>query len=137
MDQESAAAPADGQDTSQESAPPSEDTREATAPSTEETAGESQETIDYEKRYNDLRPEYDRNQQALKEAQQYQAVVEALQSDDPQERAWAADILGLDFQEDEEEGDSDTEDEEFKDTRVDHLLADQERQQHEAYLDQI
>ena len=133
MDQESTAAPAEGQDTpTDESAPQVEETREQTPPNEDTASQDQQETVDWEKRYNDLRPEYDRGQQALKEAQQYQQVVQALQSDDPQERAWAADILGLEF----EDGDTpdDEEEEEFRDPRVDQLLAQQQEQAYEQEI---
>lgn len=136
MAEEAAQAPAEGQDTpTNESAPQVEDTREPAAPEETGHAADEQAEIDYRKRYEDLRPEFDRTKAELKQASQYQQVVEALQSDDPQERAWAADILGLEFDgEEDDDGPDDEGDEEFRDPRVDQLLQEKQEQEREQYL---
>lgn len=56
--------------------------------------------IDYEKRYSDLRPEFDRTKQQLA---QYEELVTGLSSDDPDTRARAAQALGLEFVQDDVE----------------------------------
>lgn len=56
--------------------------------------------IDYEKRYSDLRPEFDRTKQELA---QYQDLVNGLSSDDLDTRARAAQALGLEFVQDDDE----------------------------------
>jgi hypothetical protein len=61
------------------------------------TPGTDQEQIDWQKRYEDLRPEYDRTTQRLSERER---LVEGLSSDDPDTRAAAAQALGLQFVDD-------------------------------------
>lgn len=62
--------------------------------------GHAAATHDWEKRYNDLRPEFDRTTQRLSE---YERNVQALQSDDPDTRLAAAEALGLQLIDDEPE----------------------------------
>lgn len=59
---------------------------------TTEDAQTQQQIVDWEKRYNDLRPQYDRTTQ---EAAQYRSLVEGLHSEDPDTRRQAAEALGL------------------------------------------
>lgn len=56
--------------------------------------------VDYEQRYNDLRPQYDRTNTEL---QQYRQVIEGLGSEDPAVREWAAAQLGLELQQEQQE----------------------------------
>ena len=82
-----------------EAAAPTEDTQpnqpDTEAPPAEEAA--SPVTVDWESRYNNLRPEFDRSKQELSH---YRQVVEGLTSDDPSVRAWAAGELGIEFADD-------------------------------------
>ena len=136
MAEEATQAPEGTQDTPTEVSAPPEDTREATAPETTDTAEETAQEIDYAKRYNDLRPEYDRTTAELKEAKQAQQVIAALQSDDPQERAWAADILGLELEDEGDTPDEEGEDQ-FRDPRVDQILEEKQREQHEKQIAEL
>lgn len=54
----------------------------------------TQPVVDWEKRYNDLRPEFDRTNQ---EAAQYRRLIEGLNSDDLDTRREAAEALGIEF----------------------------------------
>ena len=85
--------PAIEQDTPAQDA--TQDTPEAEAP--EQSEQQTQAEIDYEKRYQDLQPEYTR---ATQEAAQYRQIIELAQQGDPD----ALEILGL------EAADEDTED---------------------------
>lgn len=61
----------------------------------ETTAVDEQPEVNWEKRYNDLRPEFDRTSQ---EAAQYRSLVEGLSSDDFDTRLQAAEaLLGIEF----------------------------------------
>lgn len=57
----------------------------------------AQSTVDWEKRYTDLQPEYTR---ASQEAAQFRQLVEELRSDDPDTRLNAAQALGLELVDD-------------------------------------
>lgn len=114
---------------------PEQDTpSEGTAPeNTEDTPAESQEdAVDYEKRYNDLRPEYDRTQQ----------LVAAARGDHGEAaQAQALEALGLAFDEDE---DDEPEDEDFEfadpDERIERLeshLAEREEADQQAQLQEM
>lgn len=88
--------------------PQSEDTSAIEAAPQEGTpaAGESteQETTDWQKRYSDLHPEYTRATQALSQREQEAAAWQALAtSDDPEYRQQAADFLGVQLEEDDED----------------------------------
>ena len=65
----------------------------------QETEASSQQ-IDWESRYTNLQSDHTR---ASQEAAEYRQVVEALRSDDPAQRAQAAEALGLEFDEPEPE----------------------------------
>lgn len=84
---------------------PVEETPDA---ATEAASDEQQAVVDWEKRYNDLRPEFDRTTQ---EAAQYRRLIEGLNHEDPDTRQAAAEALGIEFVDTddtpEEEDDSD------------------------------
>jgi len=67
---------------------------ESTPAPIEETPAATEQTIDWQKRYEDIRPEFDRTNQALS---QYQSLVDGLQSEDPDTRAEAALALGFEL----------------------------------------
>lgn len=73
---------------------PETDTPAPNAPDTATEAVTEAPAIDYEKRYSDLRPEYDRANQELA---QYRSLYTDLQSDDQDTRLQAAQALGLEF----------------------------------------
>jgi hypothetical protein len=75
------------------------DTPDNAAPENEGDAANSPEAVvDWRQRYESLRPEFDRRNEELKEAQAQAQLVAALRSDDPKERAWAAEELGLEYE---------------------------------------
>jgi hypothetical protein len=82
---------------------PTEETAEQDAASTEETP--AQDTPDYEQRYNDLRPEFDRKSQTLSEYEQFIGHLR-----DPETQAEALQALGLQLEEDEEQDDEEWDD---------------------------
>jgi DNA gyrase/topoisomerase IV subunit A len=83
-----------------------QDTAADEATSEEETpAEEAEPAVDYEKRYTDLRPEYDRNQQRLSEYEQFIGHLR-----DPETQAEALQALGLQLEEDEEPEDDEYDD---------------------------
>lgn len=65
----------------------------------EGTPEQTQEQIDWQKRYEDLRPQYDRTMTEAQEARKYREAAEALQSDDDDARRRAAEFLGLEIEE--------------------------------------
>lgn len=73
----------------EEQAPVEGTPEETPAPEQEQ---QTQSVVDYEKRYSDLRPQYDRT---VAEVQQYKTALEDLRSDDPDTRRQAAEALGL------------------------------------------
>jgi hypothetical protein len=65
----------------------------------EETPGnEAEQSVDYEKRYNDMRSEFDRRGSRVTELEAQQAAIADLRSDDPDTRSRAAQALGLPFE---------------------------------------
>jgi hypothetical protein len=78
---------------------PEEETPVSEAPATETPP---EERVDYEKRYNDLRPQYDRSNQELSE---YRKLVEGIGSDDPDVQKASLEAIGLSYQEPEETDD--------------------------------
>ena len=79
----------------QNSQAPETDTPAHNAPDTStEPVVEAPAAIDYEKRYSDLRPEYDKANQELA---QYRSLYTDLQSEDQDTRLQAAQALGLEF----------------------------------------
>lgn len=80
--------------------PESQETPVTETSETPETPEQTQPDTDWQKRYTDLQPEYTR---ATQEAAQYRQAVEALSSDDPELRAQAAEFLGVEFDEPEQE----------------------------------
>lgn len=82
-------------------APDTPDTPEShAAPENEGTpaTGSDEQVVDWRQRYESLRPEFDRRNEELKEAQARAQLVDALRSDDPHERARAAEELGLEYE---------------------------------------
>jgi hypothetical protein len=63
----------------------------------QEGTPEADAGTDWQKRYTDLQAEYTKTSQEASELRQYQELVNALSSDDPQLAAQAADALGLSF----------------------------------------
>ena len=62
---------------------------------------DSQEgTLDWEQRYKDLQSTYTKTSQEAAELRQYQELVSAIQSDDPEAKAQALDQLGLAYADD-------------------------------------
>lgn len=58
---------------------------------------DSQEEPDWQKRYTDLQSKYTTTSQEAAELRQYRELVDAVQSDDPEAQARAAEALGLQF----------------------------------------
>jgi len=79
----------------QEQAPVEEPENAAPA---EEATGTPPESVDYEKRYNDMRSEFDRRGSRVSELERYEQAVNDLKSDDADTRARAAQSLGLPFE---------------------------------------
>jgi hypothetical protein len=81
----------------QEQAPVEEPENAGTA---EEAPGTQtdQQAVDYQKRYDDLRPEFDRRGSRIAELERYEQAVNDLRSDDADTRARAAQALGLPFE---------------------------------------
>jgi hypothetical protein len=128
MPEEAATTPeAEAQETSTTAGTPGEET-----PATPATS--EQETVDFEKRYNDLRPEFDRTTGQLKEAEPAIQLYQALQN--PETRG---DVLRY-LQENlvEEDGAAgepgDEEDQQVQDPRVDQLAQEFEQDRFERYL---
>jgi hypothetical protein len=93
----------------QEQAPVEEPENAGTAEEAPGTQTEQQQ-IDWEKRYNDMRSEFDRRGTRVSELEPLQQAVADLRSDDPDTRARAAQALGLPF-----EFVDDTQDDEYTD----------------------
>lgn len=96
----------------------------------EGTPAEQSESVNYEQRYNDLRPQWDRtnqeNQQLREQTQQHELAVQYLLSDDPALQAQAREYFGL---EDEvEESDEDPKYRELSERQERLEQAEQERQ---------
>lgn len=71
----------------------------------EEGAATQQQEIDYAKRYNDLRPEFDRTTAKLSQAELREEAYKALlYSDDQDTRQKAAQALGIELADDEDDG---------------------------------
>jgi hypothetical protein len=81
----------------QEQAPVEEPENAGTAEEAPGTQTEQQQ-IDWEKRYNDMRSEFDRRGTRVSELEPLQQAVADLKSDDPDTRARAAQALGLPFE---------------------------------------
>lgn len=64
---------------------------------TPDNSDSQEETPDWEQRYKDLQSTYTKTSQEAAELRQYQELVDAIQSDDPERQAQAADALGLSF----------------------------------------
>jgi hypothetical protein len=126
MPEETPAPEQEPQETPEESGP--ED--QAPAESTED----SQPDSDYQKRYEDLRPQYDRTSSEL---DQYRRFISSLQ--DPETQAQALEALGLELEgdEDEEEDDYGDFDEDPRVDRIEQYLAEQAEAQQEAEADQL
>jgi len=91
-------------------------------PETSASDGQSQdESVDWAKRYNDLRPEFDRTTQRLS---QYEQVVNALQ--DPDLRDDALSALGIELDEEAEEYDDPVDAMNSKFSALEQKLAEQE-----------
>lgn len=104
------------------------DTPTEDAPSEE---GHAPEAIDYEKRYNDLRPEFDRTTQELAQLREFRESLA-----DPSRQADVLRDFGIELADD-EPGEEDADDV-FRDPRVDQLIAEREQeraaaQQQQAY----
>lgn len=113
------------QDTPQDDSTP--DTDQDTSDESTDTTSE----VDWSKRYNDLRPEYDRTTQQLS---QYEEFFQTLQ--DPESRAEALAALGLELEGDEEtEEDPDDYDSRFD--RIESFLSQQEQAQQEAEVQEL
>jgi type II secretory pathway pseudopilin PulG len=125
-------------------APETQDTPETEAPPEGTRAPEQESTIDWEKRYNDLRPQWDRANAELSQLRSRSELASALESDDHRADAIrhiaqtygpeaVLEALGYAVEGDETEG----QDEEFRDPRVDQLLAQQQAQEQEKQLDAL
>jgi transcriptional regulator with XRE-family HTH domain len=64
----------------------------------QEAPGTPAEVVDYQKRYDDMRPEFDRRGSRVAELERYEQSVNDLKSDDADTRARAAQALGLPFE---------------------------------------
>lgn len=80
--------------------------------------------IDFEQRYNDLRPEFDRRSQALSQAEQMQEALSGLAG--PEAQAQALRSLGIELEDDQED---DYYEDDDPDTRLDRLEQTIEQQQ--------
>ena len=108
-----------------------EGTREPEAPD-----ASTPDDTDYEKRYNDLRPEYDRTNQfvgALQGRYGAEAQAEALRQIGDEDT-----LLGvLGYEPGDDDADEDDFEDEFRDPRVDQLLELEQQREQEAHLDQL
>lgn len=120
-------------------APPNEDTPEApegAAPEAEGTPAEESQ-VDFEKRYNDLRPEFDRTRQQLSEYSTW--AQDLAEPESPPDALHAlgytdeeiAQAMGWDFEEDKTEGDEEYVDPEDRVAALEEYLA-QQREAQEA-----
>jgi hypothetical protein len=83
--------------------PAPQDTAAVAGPAEAPGSAESTPQVDWEKRYQDLQPEYTRTTQELKELQQAKQWYDLLvTSEDPDTRRQAAEALGYELPEDEE-----------------------------------
>lgn len=97
----------------------------------ESTTTDSQSADPYEKRYNDLRPQYDRTQSELK---QYRDFIESLQNEETQAQALQALGLALD---DEDEDELDLSDPDVQIAEIREYLQAQENQRAEQYHEEL
>jgi hypothetical protein len=119
---------------SDQQAPPNGDTPAVAGP-TEAPGTQEQPQVDWEKRYQDLQPEYTRTTQRLSELEQQQQWYElAMTTDDPDTHRQALQHLGYDVPDEEfEDAEPDGyEDQPVHDPRLDEVLAWKERQEQEA-----
>src|SRR5437868_2021991 len=91
------------------------------APESNDSTAQTQDTTNWEQRFKDTQAEYTRVSQEHSRTNQ---IVELARQGDPEAIAW----LGLDLADDEEIDDED----QFRDPRVDELLAERDRQAYEA-----
>jgi hypothetical protein len=91
------------------------------------------EEHDYEKRYTDLRSDYDRKNQRLKQFEEFYGQLA-----DPETQAEALRALGLELEDDEEvETDEEFEDPDARIERIEGYLSQQEEQRAEAELQEL
>lgn len=95
-------------------------------PAEGETHGEN---IDYEQRYNDLRPEFDRKSQEAAEYRQFQEALSGQSGPEAQQQALLA--LDIELEGDEDEDDSEYDDDD-PDTRLERIEETLEQQKAEA-----
>lgn len=107
---------------------------------TEPEDSETPEDVNYEKRYNDIRPQYDRQAQflaALEGRHGAEAQAQALMAlGGPKALAEALGELGYEI-EGEDEPDEDFEDDEFRDPRVDDLLQKEQEREEAEFLNRL
>lgn len=106
--------------------PQSEPSGAPDGPPAEPTEG-STPASDYEQRYNDLRPQYDRTHQRLSE---YERFIEALS--DPEQQAAALRAFGIELEDDEQYDFDEEPDWEDRFERIESVLQDQATQAQEA-----
>jgi hypothetical protein len=119
---------------SDQQAPPNGDTPAVAGPD-QAPGTQEQPQVDWEKRYQDLQPEYTRTTQRLSELEQQQQWYElAMTTDDPDTHRQALQHLGYDVPDEEfEDAEPDGyEDQPVHDPRLDEVLAWKERQEQEA-----
>ena len=118
---------------SDQQAPPEADTPAVAGP-TEAPGTQEQPQTDWEKRYQDLQPEYTRATQRLSELEQQQKWYElAMTTDDPDTHRQALQHLGYDVpEEDPEDVDPTAYDEPAHDPRLDEIVAWKEQQEQAA-----
>jgi hypothetical protein len=125
---------ASGEDEGTEPAPGIEQETPGYDESAEEGGFDESPDIDFEQRYNDLRPEFDRRSQALSQAEQMQEALSGMAG--PEAQAQALMSLGIELEDDQD--DYDYEDEN-PDARLDRLEQTIEEQQamaeQEAYIE--
>src|ERR1044072_6145045 len=119
---------------SDQQAPPEADTPAVAGP-TEAPGTQEQPQTDWEKRYQDLQPEYTRATQRLSELEQQQKWYElAMTTDDPDTHRQALQHLGYDVPDDDVEDDDPTAYEagQFHDPRLDEPMSWKEQQEQAA-----
>ncbi len=95
-------------DAEEPQAPQAADTPENTPDNTPEAGTGGPPESNWEDRYKEAQQWGTRNAQRVAELERYEQVVTGLNSDDPEQRRWAAEALGLQLEEEEPAEDTDT-----------------------------
>lgn len=111
---------------------PAEPTPQEPAPEAAPDGGD----VDWEKRYNDMRPEFDRRGTQLQEAEPAAQLYQALQNPESRDDVfrYLAQNFGYDLQEMEDAAAAEDQEQQLQDPRVDELASQFEQDRFERYL---